>query len=191
MTTFFSYLLTTINHLLLFQLLSPVWIFVTSELQHTRHHCPLSSGVCTNSYPLSQWCHPTTSSSIAPFSWPQYFPAAGGHSIGASVPMNIQSWFPLWLASLIYLQSMGLSRVFSKIPTLKASILQHSAFFPVQILYLYMINGKIIALTIQIIVSKVMSLLFNTLSRFVTSFFPRNKCFCLFVCLFVCLFLIS
>ena len=99
-------------------------------LQHTRLPCPLlSPGVCSNSCPLSQWCHPTISSSVTPFSsCPQSFPASesfpiswlfasGGQSIGASastsvLPMNIQGWFPLELTGLI-LRSKGLSIVFS------------------------------------------------------------------------------
>ena len=57
----------------------------------------------------------------------------------------------------------------------KASILLHSAFFMVQLSYLYMTTGKTVALTIQTFVSKVMSLLFNTLSRFVIDFLPRSN----------------
>ena len=77
---------------------------------------------CSNSSPLSQWCHPTISSSVVPFSsCPQSFPASGsfpisqfftsgGQSIGVSasasvLPMNIQDWFPLGLTGLISLQS--------------------------------------------------------------------------------------
>ena len=100
-------------------------------LQHIRLLCPsLSPWVCSNSCPLSQWCYPIISSSVAPFSFClQSFPAAGsspmnqlfisvGQSIEASasasvLPMNIQGWFPLGLTSLISLQSQGLSRVFS------------------------------------------------------------------------------
>ena len=99
-------------------------------LQHTRLCCPSPTpGACSNSYPLSHWCHPTTLSSVAPFSsWLQSFPASesfqmsqfftsGGQSIGTSasatvLPINIQDWFPLGLTSLISLQSKGLSRVF-------------------------------------------------------------------------------
>ena len=98
-------------------------------LQHTRLPCPsLSPRVCSNSCPLSQWCHPTISSSVAPFpACPQSFPASesflvswlfasGGPGIGtsalASVLMNIQSWFPLGLTDLISLLWKGLSRVF-------------------------------------------------------------------------------
>ena len=57
----------------------------------------------------------------------------------------------------------------------KASILWHSAFFMVQLSHPYMIIGKTIALTIQTFVGKVMSLLFNMLSRLVTAFLPRSK----------------
>ena len=57
----------------------------------------------------------------------------------------------------------------------KASILQHSAFFMVQLSHPYMTTGKTRALTIQIFVDKVMSLLFNMLSRFVTAFLPRSR----------------
>ena len=58
----------------------------------------------------------------------------------------------------------------------KASILQHSAFFMVQLSHPYMTTGKTVALTIQTFVGKVMPLLFNTLSRFVIAFLPRSKC---------------
>ena len=98
------------------------------ELQHARLPGPsLSPRVCSNTCPLSQWCHPTISTFASPFSFPQSFPASesfpmswlfasGGQSIEASVsvlPMNIQGWFILGLTSLISLLSKGLSRVFS------------------------------------------------------------------------------
>ena len=102
-------------------------------LQHTRPPCPSTTPeACSNSCSLSQWCHPTISSSVIPFSsCLQSFPASGsfpmsqffplcsqstGVSASASVlPMNIQDWFPLGLIGLISLQSKGLSslRVFS------------------------------------------------------------------------------
>ena len=100
-------------------------------LQHARLPCPSPTPrACSNSCPLSRWCHLTISSSVAPFSsCLQSFPASGsfpvsqffasgGQSIGvltsASVlPMNIQDWFPLGLTGLISLQSKGLSKVFS------------------------------------------------------------------------------
>ena len=99
------------------------------ELQHARLPCPsLPSRVCSDSCPLSWWCHRTISSTVtASSSCPQSFPASGslpmsqlfssgGQGIGASasvLPMNIQGWFPLGLTSLISLLSKGLSRVFS------------------------------------------------------------------------------
>ena len=61
--------------------------------------------------------------------------------------------------------------------SLKESILQCSAFFMVQLSHLYMTTRKTITLTILTFVGKVMSLLFNTLSRFVIDFFPRSNCF--------------
>ena len=100
-------------------------------LQHTRPPCPLPiPGVYPNSCPLSQWYHPTISSSVVPFSsCLQSFPAPGsfqisqfftsrGQSIGVSasasvLPINTQDWFPLGLTGLISLQSKGLSGVFS------------------------------------------------------------------------------
>ena len=90
--------------------------------------------------------------------------------------MNIRDWFPLGLTGMISLQSKGLQRVFSKHNSSKASILQHSAFFIVQLLYLYMTSGKTIALTRQTFVGKVISLLFNMLSKFVIAYLPRCKC---------------
>ena len=98
-------------------------------LQHARLPCPsLSPRACSNSCPSSQWCHPTISSSVAPFSCLPSFPASGSfpmskffpsgdQSIGASasvVPMNIKGWFPLGWTGLISLLSKGLSRVFSR-----------------------------------------------------------------------------
>ena len=99
--------------------------------QLTRLPCPsLSPGVCSDSCLLSPWCHPTISSSLAPFSsCLQSFPASGsfptcwlftsdGHSIGVSapasvLPMNIQGGFPLGLTGLISLLSKGCTRVLS------------------------------------------------------------------------------
>ena len=117
--------------LMVVQLLSRVWLCDPHGLKHIRLPCPSPSpGACSNSCPLSQWCHPTISSSVIPFpSCLQSFPASGsfpiswlfasgGQSIGASplasvLPINIQDWFPLGLTSLISLQSKGLSRVIS------------------------------------------------------------------------------
>ena len=105
--------------------------------------------------------------------------ASGGQNIivsaSASVfPVNIEGWFPLGLTDLISLQSKGLFKSLQE-NNLKASNLQCSAFFMVQLSNPYMIPRKIIALTIWTIVGKVMSLLCNTLSRFVIAFLPRSK----------------
>ena len=81
--------------------------------------------------------------------------------------------FPLGLTGLISLQSKGLSRVFSS--TTPASVLHCSAFFMVQLSHPYMNTGKTIVFTIRTFVGKVISLLFNTLSRFVIAFLPRSK----------------
>ena len=116
-------------------------------LQHTRLPCPLLyPRICWNSHPLSQWCHPTISSSAAPFSsCPQSFPASGtfplswllasgGQSIRASsaspsvLPVNIQGWFPFGMPSLTSLLSKGLSRVFSSTSS-RASVLMLSLLY--------------------------------------------------------------
>ena len=109
-------------------------------LQHARLPCPSPSTItiwaCSNSSPLSQWCHPTILSSVISFSsclqFSQHqgfflmnwlFPSGGqsiGMSISASVlPLNIQGWFPWGLTGLISLQSKGLSRIFSNITVQK------------------------------------------------------------------------
>ena len=171
------------------QSLSCIWLFATPW--NAAYPCPSPSpGSCSNSCSLSQWCFPTISSSVIPFSsclqslpasksfpMSQFF-ASGGQSIGSSasasiLPIYIQAWFPLGLTGLISLLSMGLSRVQES--SLKASILQCSAFFIVQLSHLYRINGKTIALTIWTFVGKVMSLLFNMLSQLVIAFLPRSK----------------
>ena len=120
-------------------------------LQHARLPCPLPTpGACSNSCPSNQWCRPTISSSVIPFSsCLQSFPASGsfpvsqfftlgGQSNGVSastsvLSMNIQDWFPLGQTGLISLHSKGLSRVFSNTTVQKHQILQHSAFFIVQL----------------------------------------------------------
>ena len=112
---------------------NPLW---HHGLQHARLPCPSPSPrACSNSCPLSRWCHPTGLSSVSSFSsCLQSFPASGsflmswlftsgGQSIGVSasaseLPMNIQDWFPLGLTGLIF-QSKGLSRVFSNSTTQK------------------------------------------------------------------------
>ena len=127
-------------------------------LQHARLPCPLlSPRACSDSCPLSRWCHPTISSSIVPFfSWPQSFLASGsfpvsqffassGQNIGASasasvLPMNIQGWFPLGLTGLISLQSKGPSKSLAQHHNSKASVLWCSALFMVQVSHLFRTN---------------------------------------------------
>ena len=97
------------------------------ESQHARPPCPSPTpGVYSNSSPLSQWCHPTISSSVIPFSsclqsfptsesfpMSQFFTSVGVWTSASVLPMNIQDWFPLGWTGWISLQSKGLSRVFS------------------------------------------------------------------------------
>ena len=98
-----------------------------------------------------------------------------GVSASASVlPMNIQDWFPLGLIGWISLQAKGFSRVFSNTTVQKHQFLR-SAFFIVRLSHPYMTSGKTIALTRWNFVSKVMSLLFNMLSRLLIAFLPRTK----------------
>ena len=161
-------------------------------LQHSRLPCPsLSPGVCSNICPLSQCCYQTISSSLIPFSsCPQSFPESwsfpvswlfisGGQGIGASasasiLPVNIQGWFPLGWTGLISLLSKD-SQESSPTPPFKSinsSALSH--FYGRTLTFIHD-NWKTITLTIQTFVGKVMSLLFNTLSRFVIVFLPRSK----------------
>ena len=169
-------------------------------LHYTRLLClSLSPEVCSNSCPLNWWCHPTISSSVVPFfSCLQSFPASGsfpvsrlytsgGQSIGGSasasasasvLPMNIQGWFPLGLIDRFDLLAVqGTLKSLLQHHNSKVSILQLSAFFMVQLSHPYMTTGKTIALTRRTFVSKVMSLLFNMLSRMVIAFLPRSKLF--------------
>ena len=131
-----SLLLLLFSHLVVSSSLQP------HGLPNTRLPCPSPSpGVCSNSCPSSQWCHPTISSSVFPFSsCLQSFPASGsflmsqlftsgGKSIRASasvLPMNFQDWFPLGWTGWISLKSKGLSRVFFN------TIVQKHQFFGTQ-----------------------------------------------------------
>ena len=107
----------------------------------------------------------------------QFF-ASGSKSIGVSasasvLAMNIQDWFPLdgLVGSLCSPMDSQVSS-----PTPKFKSINSSAFFIVQLSQPYMNTGKKIALTRWTFVSKVMSLLFNMLSRLVITFLPRSKC---------------
>ena len=107
----------------------------------------------------------------------QFF-TSGGQSVRVSasvsvLPLNIQDLFPLGWTGLVFLQSKGLSRVFSN-----TTIQKHQFFSTqpsVQLSHPYMSTGKTIALTRQNFVGKVMSLLFNMRFSLVIAFLPRNK----------------
>ena len=164
-------------------------------LQHSRSPCPSPTpGVYSNSYPLSQWWHPTISFSVVPFSsCLQSFPKSrsfqmseffdsGGQSFGVSasasvVPMNLHYWFPLGWTSWISLQSNGLSRVFSNTTVQKHHSSVLSFLYSPTLSHPYMTTGKTTALTWWTLVSKAVSLLFNMLSGLFITFLPRSKCF--------------
>ena len=163
-------------------------------LQHASLPCPSPNpGACSNSCPLSQWYLSTISSSVIFSSCLQSFPASGsfpmslfftsgGQSIGASslalvLPMNIQDWFPLALTALISLQSKGLSRVFPN------TTVQNHQFFSAQLslwsnspMHTWWLLGKL-SFDIWTFVGKVMSLPFNTLSRWIIVFFQGVSVF--------------
>ena len=148
------------------------------------HYLP----VCSNSCPLSWWCYLIISSSVTPspfafnlsqhqglFQWVDC--ASDGQSLGTSatiLPMNIQGWFPLVLTGLISLQSKRLSELFSS-----TTVWKHQFFSTqlslLQLSHRYKTTGKTIPLTIRTFVSKVMSLIFNMLSRFILAFLQRSK----------------
>ena len=137
---------------------------VGDAIQPSHPVVPFSS--CLQSFPASE-----------SFLMSQLF-ASGGQSIGASasasvLPVNIQVWCPLGLTGLISLLSKGFSSLLQYY-NLKASVLQCSAFFTVQLLHPYMTTGKTIALTRWTFVGKVMSLLLNMLSRLVIAFLPGS-----------------
>ena len=162
-------------------------------LQHARLPCPSPiPRVYSNSCPLSQWYHPTISSSVIPFSsclpscsasesfqmsqffcirWPKYWSFSISPSNEYSGPITFtMDWLDL-------LAVQGTLKSLLQHHSLKASILQHSAFFIVQLSHPYVTTGKTIALSSWTFVGKVMSLLFNMLSRFVITFLPRTKRF--------------
>ena len=121
---------------------------------------------------------PSIFPSIRVFSVSQLF-ASGGQSTRASasalvLPMNIQDWFPLGWTGLISLQSKGLSRVFSN-TTVRKHQSFGSVFFMVQLSHLFKTTANTIALTTWTFVGKMISLLFNMLSRLVIAFLSRSK----------------
>ena len=145
----------------------------------------------SNSHPLSWWCYLTILSSVIPFFFClQSFPGSGsflmswlftsgGQSIGASasasvLPVNIQGRFPLGLTAWSPFSPRD-SQESSPAPQFKSINSSCSAFFMVQLLQLYMIIRKTVALTICTFFSQVISLFSNMLSRFVIIFLPRSK----------------
>ena len=168
-------------------LFSHVWLFVTlwtaapsgfPVLHYLR--------VCSNSCPLSQWCHSTISSSVTPsppafnlfqhqglfkwvktllMRWPKYWNFSFNISPSNEHP-GLISFRVEWL-DLLAVQ--GTLKSLLQHHSSKASILQRSAFFTVQLCHPYMTTGKTIALTRRTFVDKVMSLLFNMLTRLVIS----------------------
>ena len=161
-------------------------------LQHARPPClSPAPGVYSNSCPFNRWCLPTISLAVIPFSSHlQSFPtsgsfqtsqffASGNQSIGISalasvLPMNIQDWFPLEWTGCISLLSKGLSRVFSNTTVWKHQFFgaQLSLWFNSHI-HTWLLEKPKLCWTF---VGKVMSLLFNILSRLVTAFLSRSKC---------------
>ena len=164
-------------------------------LQHHRLPCPSPTpGACANWHPSSQWCHPIISSSVIPFSsCLQSFPMSQDRVYSNESVLYIR-WPKYWKFSFIISPSNEYSGLISfRIDwfdllavqrTLKSLrqhhsskewLLQHSAFFIVQLTHPYMTTGKTVALTRRTMVGKVMSLLFNMLFRLVIDFLPRNK----------------
>ena len=152
-------------------------------LQHARLPWPSPSPrACPDACPLSQWCHPTISSSVVTFFCLQSFPASGsflmswlltsgGQSIGVSastsaLPMNIQYWFPLVLTGFDLCAVQGIPKSPLQHHSTKTSILWCSVILMVQLAHPYMTTGKSIALTGWTFVGKVMSLLFTFIYLF-------------------------
>ena len=154
---------------------------------------PLSStisGVCSNLCPWSQRCYLTISSFAAPFFCFRSYPASrsfpmswlftsGGQSIGASASasvllMNIQGWYPLGLTGLISLQSKGLSRVFLSITIKSINSSVHSLLY-CPTLTSIQDSWKNHSFDYMDLCQQSDISVFNTLSRFVKSFIPRNK----------------
>ena len=162
------------------------------ESQHTRPPYPSPTPrIHSDSCPSSQWFHPAISSSVVPFSsCPQSLPA----SVFSNESTLHMRWPKYWSFSfsmfpfkdipglisfrmdwLDLLAVQGTLKSLLQHHSSKASILRRSAFFTVQLSHPYMTTGKTVALTRRTFVGKVMSLLFNMLSRLVITFLPRSK----------------
>ena len=164
------------------------------RLQHTRPPYPSSTPrVYSNSCPLSQWYHPTISSSVSScllllpsifpsirvFSnesvlhirWPKYW----SFSFSISPSNEYSGLISFRMDWLDLLAVQGTLKSLLQYHSSKVSVLWHSAFFIVQLSHPYMTTWKSIALTSQTFVGKAMSLLFNILSRLIINFLPRSK----------------
>ena len=151
---------------------------------------------CSNSCPLSWWCHPTILSSVVPFSsCLQSFPASGSFLISWLFASGIQFWsFSFSLTPFneysglisFRIDWLGTLKSLFQHHNSKASIRQLSAFFMVQLSHPYMTTGRTIALTVCTFVSKVISLLFNMLSRLIIAFLPRSRCLIFMAAVTVC-----
>ena len=163
-------------------------------LQHARLPCPSQSlRVCLNSCPLSWWYHPIISFAAAPsppvFNLSQHQVlsqwVSSLHQVAKVLWFQFQHQSFQWIfrVDFLIIDWFDLLAVQGTLKSLlqhhssKASILRYSAFFTVQLSHPYMTTGKTTALTRWSFVGKVMSLLFNKLSKLVTAFLPRSKCF--------------
>ena len=154
---------------------------ITNSQSFTQTHVHWLGDAIQPSHPLSSPSPPAfnLSQHQGLYQW-----VSSSHQVAKVLEFQLQNqsfqWtfrtdFPLGWTGWIPLQSKWLSRVFSNTHCSKASILQHSAFFIVQLSHPYMTTGKTIALTRWTFVGKVMSLLLNMLSRLVITFLPRSK----------------
>ena len=162
------------------------------ELQHTRLPCPsLSSWACSNSCPLSQWCHPSyplLSPSSLPLNLSQHqclFQWISSlHQVAKVLELQLQHQSFQLIFRVDFLEDWLVwspcypmdSQEFLQHNILKSSILWCSALFIVQLSHLYITTGKTTAFTMWTCVGKLISLFFTTLSRFVIAFLPRSKC---------------
>ena len=160
------------------------------ESQH-RPPCPSPTPrVHPNSSPSSRWCHTAISSSVVPFSsCSQSLPASESFPMiqlcmrrpkywSFSFSISASKEHPGLIFRMDWLDLLALQGTLKSLlqhHSSKASILRHSAFFIVQLSHPHMTTGKTIALTRQTLVGKVMSLLFNMLSRLLITFLPRSK----------------
>ena len=173
------------------QSLSRVRLFATPWIAAHQACLSPTPGVHSNSSPSSWWSHPAISSSVVPFSsclqplpasvfsnesalhmrWPKYW----SFSFSIIPPKEIPGLISFRMDWLDLLAVQGTLKSLLQHHSSKASILQRSAFFTVQLSHPYMTTGKTIALTRRTFVGKVMSVLFNMLSRLVITSLPRSK----------------